>query len=146
MQTFAVLVIGMAFGRWLGTLTVSVYLFAAILGLPVLAGSSERSADFELSTGPTSGFLIGFIVAAWTVGWLGELGWGESFRWTLCAMAIGTCMILTRGILWLTFTYSWNVEQVLKSLIGLVPGATLKILLASILVPYLWRKDISTGH
>ena len=73
MQTFAVLVIGMAFGRWLGTLTVSVYLFAAILGLPVLAGSSERSADFELSTGPTSGFLIGFIVAAWTVGWIGGL-------------------------------------------------------------------------
>jgi len=146
MQTFAVLVIGMAFGRWLGTLTVSVYLVAAILGLPVLAGSSERTADFELLTGPTSGFLIGFIVAAWTVGWLGELGWGKSFRWTLCAMAIGTCMILTLGMLWLTFTYSWNVEQVLKSLIGLVPGATLKILLASILVPYLWRKDISAGH
>ena len=61
-------------------------------------------------------------------------------------MAIGTCMILTLGMLWLTFTYSWNVEQVLKSLIGLVPGATLKILLASILVPYLWRKDISAGH
>ena len=74
MQTFAVLVIGMAFGRWLGTLTVSVYLITAILGLPVLAGSSERSADFELLSGPTSGFLIGFIVAAWTVGWLGELG------------------------------------------------------------------------
>jgi biotin transport system substrate-specific component len=64
MQTFAVLVIGMAFGRWLGTLTVSVYLIAAILGLPVLAGSSERSADFGLLTGPTSGFLIGL---AWRI-------------------------------------------------------------------------------
>ena len=140
MQTFAVLVIGMAFGRWLGTLTASVYLIAAILGLPVLAGGSEKSADFALLTTPTSGFLIGFIVAAWTVGWLGELGWGKTVRWALCAMIIGTCVILLLGMFWLTLTYSWSGEQVLNSLIGLMPGAILKIALASVLVPFLWRE------
>jgi|TARA_B110000971_G_scaffold221324_2_gene267967 biotin transport system substrate-specific component len=140
MQTFAVLVIGMAFGRWLGALTASVYLIAAILGLPVLAGGSEKSADFALLTTPTSGFLIGFIVAAWTVGWLGELGWGKTVRWALCAMIIGTCVILLLGMFWLTLTYSWSGEQVLNSLIGLMPGAILKIALASVLVPFLWRE------
>ena len=99
MQTFAVLVISIAFGRWLDGLTADGYLVAAVQRLPILAGCGEQSADFELLASPTSDFLIGFIVAAWTVGWLGELGWGKSFRWTLCAMAIGTCMILTRGIL-----------------------------------------------
>ena len=140
MQTFAVLVMSMAFGRWLGAMTASVYLVAAILGLPVLAGSSETSANFALLTSPTSGFLVGFIVAAWTVGWLGELGWGKSFRWTLCAMVFGTCIILILGMLWLTFTYSWSEEQVLKTLMRLAPGAVLKILMASILMPLLWRK------
>ena len=140
MQTFAVLVIGMAFGRWLGALTASVYLIAAILGLPVLADGSEKSADFALLTTPTSGFLIGFIVAAWTVGWLGELGWGKTVRWALCAMIIGTCVILLLGMFWLTLTYSWSGEQVLNSLIGLMPGAILKIALASVLVPFLWRE------
>ncbi len=140
MQTFAVLVIGMAFGRWLGALTAIVYLIAAILGLPVLAGGSEKSADFALLTTPTSGFLIGFIVAAWTVGWLGELGWGKTVRWALCAMIIGTCVILLLGMFWLTLTYSWSGEQVLNSLIGLMPGAILKIALASVLVPFLWRE------
>ena len=140
MQTFAVLVIGMAFGRWLGALTAIVYLIAAILGLPVLAGGSEKSADFALLTTPTSGFLIGFIVAAWTVGWLGELGWGKTVRWALCAMIIGTCVILLPGMFWLTLTYSWSGEQVLNSLIGLMPGAILKIALASVLVPFLWRE------
>ncbi len=140
MQTFAVLVMSMAFGRWLGAMTASVYLVAAIFGLPVLAGSSETSANFALLTSPTSGFLVGFIVAAWTVGWLGELGWGKSFRCTLCAMVIGTCIILILGMLWLTFTYSWSEEQVLKTLMRLAPGAVLKILMASILMPLLWRK------
>ena len=81
MQTFAVLVIGMAFGRWLDGLTAGVYLVAAVQRLPILAGCGEQSADFEFLASQTSGFLIGFIVAAWTVGWLGELGWwgGEVF-------------------------------------------------------------------
>lgn len=130
----------MAFGRWLGAMTASFYLVAAILGLPVLAGSSETSANFALLTSPTSGFLVGFIVAAWTLGWLGELGWGKSFRWTLCAMVTGTCIILILGMLWLTFTYSWSEEQVIKTLMRLAPGAVLKILMASILMPLLWRK------
>ncbi|GEM_PF-6373026 len=79
MQTFAVLVVGMAFGRWLDGLTAGVYLVAAVQRLPILAGCGEQSADFELLASPTSDFLIGFIVAAWTVGWLGELGWGGGF-------------------------------------------------------------------
>ena len=134
--------IGYWYGFWplAGALTASVYLIAAILGLPVLAGGSEKSADFALLTTPTSGFLIGFIVAAWTVGWLGELGWGKTVRWALCAMIIGTCVILLLGMFWLTLTYSWSGEQVLNSLIGLMPGAILKIALASVLVPFLWRE------
>ncbi|MFQ3347443.1 MAG: biotin transporter BioY, partial [Candidatus Azotimanducaceae bacterium] len=60
--------------------------------------------------------------------------------WALCAMIIGTCVILLLGMFWLTLTYSWSGEQVLNSLIGLMPGAILKIALASVLVPFLWRE------
>ena len=60
-------------------------------------------------------------------------------------MITGICIILILGMLWPTFTYSWSGELVIKSLIGSTPGAILKILLTSTLMPFLWRAHLRKG-
>jgi len=69
MQTFVVLFLGVAFGRKIGVLTVSLYLFEGIFGLPVFAGTPEKGMGFIYFTGPTMGYLIGFLVATYLAGY-----------------------------------------------------------------------------
>ena len=65
MQTFVVLFIGIAFGWKLGLATITLYLFEGILGLPVFSGTPEKGVGLIYFTGPTMGYLIGFLVATY---------------------------------------------------------------------------------
>ena len=69
MQTFVVLFLGIALGPKIGLLTVSLYLFEGIFGLPVFAGTPEKGIGFIYFTGPTMGYLIGFLVATYLAGY-----------------------------------------------------------------------------
>ena len=68
MQTLIVLVIGIGFGWKLGLTTVSLYLFEGIIGLPVFSGTPEKGIGLIYFTGPTMGYLIGFLVAVYISG------------------------------------------------------------------------------
>ena len=68
MQTLVVLFIGILFGWKLGVATISLYLFEGIVGLPVFSGTPEKGLGFVYFTGPTMGYLIGFIVAVYFSG------------------------------------------------------------------------------
>ena len=68
MQTFVVLLIGIAFGWRLGVATVLLYLFEGIIGLPVFSGTPEKGLGLIYFTGPTMGYLLGFILAAYFTG------------------------------------------------------------------------------
>ena len=68
MQTFIVLVIGIGFGWKLGMATVSLYLFEGIIGLPVFSGTPEKGIGLVYFTGPTMGYLLGFLVAVYFSG------------------------------------------------------------------------------
>ena len=63
MQTLVVLAIGALFGWKLGIATISLYLFEGIIGLPVFAGTPEKGVGLVYFTGPTMGYLLGFIPA-----------------------------------------------------------------------------------
>ena len=63
MQTFVVLFIGVTLGAKIGRLTVSLYLLEGIFGLPVFAGTPEKGIGLIYFTGPTMGYLIGFLSA-----------------------------------------------------------------------------------
>ena len=63
MQTFVVLLIGMSFGYKIGLATISLYLIEGIIGLPVFSNSPERGVGLVYFTGPTMGYLIGFLSA-----------------------------------------------------------------------------------
>ena len=63
MQTFVVLLLGVLYGWKLGLFTVSLYLLEGIAGLPVFAGTPEKGVGFIYFTGPTMGYLIGFLIS-----------------------------------------------------------------------------------
>lgn len=99
MQTLAILVIGMAYGSRLGTATVLLYLAEGLAGLPVFAGANAGPAYFM---GPTAGYLVGFVVSVWLIGWLAERGWDRSLLRGTMAMTVGHGVILVCGVAWLS--------------------------------------------
>ena len=134
MQTFVVLVLGVAYGWRLAGATVLLYLAQGALGLPVFAGGG----GLAYMAGPTGGYLAGFLLAAVAVGWLAERGWARSAPSTLAAMLIGTAIIFGCGIAWLATLI--GLSQAISA--GLVPfllSEAVKIALATALVPSAWR-------
>ena len=138
MQTFAVLVIGMAFGWKLGGLTVLAYLLEGAVGLPVFAGTPVKGIGLAYMAGPTGGYLIGFLVSTVTVGFLAEKGFDRSVLTTLVAMVIGTALIFLCGYTWLS-----SLIGLAKAFqFGVLPfiwGAAFKIALATAILPLGWK-------
>lgn len=133
-QTFGVLLVGALLGSKRGAITALVYLIQGVMGLPVFAGGT---AGVGKLAGPTGGYLIGFVVAAFAVGWLSERGWDRRFTTTAISMLIGNAAIYALGLPWLATFVGW--ESVLK--VGLFPfilGDLLKVILAAVALPQAW--------
>ncbi len=139
MQTLVVLVVGMAFGWRLGAATVLLYLAEGSLGLPVFAGTPERGIGLAYMVGPTGGYLLGFLFAAAVVGWLGQRGWDRHIATTLAAMALGTAIIYLPGLIWLGVAIGWDKPVLELGLWPFLPGDALKVALAALLFPSIWR-------
>jgi len=97
-QTLAVLLIGSLLGKNQGAAAVGLYLLQGAAGLPVFAGGKS---GFITLVGPTGGYLIGFIAAAYIVGILAELRYNKSLIYTGFSMLIGTLVIYIFGLFWL---------------------------------------------
>jgi biotin transport system substrate-specific component len=134
-QTFAVLLLGALYGSKRGPAIVVTYLALGVMGLPVFAGGAFGVARL---VGPTAGYLVGFLAAAFVVGFLSERGWDRKPWATAVSMLIGNGMIYVAGVLWLSRFVGW--QAVLS--IGVLPflaGDALKIALATILLPAGWK-------
>ena len=138
MQTFAVLVIGMAFGPRLGMATVGLYLLEGAFGLPVFAGTPTKGIGLAYMMGPTGGYLAGFLVAAGLVGYLSWRGWDRSVLMTLAAMVLGTAVIFLFGVPWLAYLIGFE-KAIQFGLTPFLPAAALKIGLAAALLPTCWK-------
>jgi biotin transport system substrate-specific component len=68
-QSMGVMLAGSILGRWRGAAAVTIFLLLVALGLPLLSGGRGGLAVFF---GPSVGFLLGFPVAAFVIGWLSE--------------------------------------------------------------------------
>lgn len=129
-QTFGVLLLGGLLGGKRGAGAVAAYLAQASIGLPFFAGGAFGLAHLA---GPTGGYLIGFVPAAFLVGYLCEKGWGKSLAMRSVAMTLGTGVIFAFGLSWLA-TYV-PVDNLLQAgLIPFLPGAVIKIGLAALAV------------
>jgi len=141
-QTFAVLLLGALYGRKRGPATVVTYLALGGLGLPVFTGGAFGVARL---VGPTAGYLVGFVAAAFVVGVLSERGWDRKPWTTAVSMIIGNGMIYVAGVLWLSRFVGW--PAVLST--GVLPflaGDALKIALATVLLPVAWKLIGRSGH
>ncbi|MFQ6100710.1 MAG: biotin transporter BioY [Anaerolineae bacterium] len=134
-QTLAVLLAGALLGSRRGSLCLLAYLTEGALGLPVFAGGMAGPARLM---GPTGGYLVGFVAAAYVTGLLAERGWDRRVGTTLLAMLLGNAAIYALGLLWLTVFV--GIGRVLS--LGLYPfivGDLLKLALAALLLPSGWR-------
>ena len=130
MQTFVVLFFGLCFGYKIGLATVSLYLFEGIIGLPVFSNSPERGIGLVYFTGPTMGYLIGFLFACFFASYV-KLTDNYFFIFTKLILAVSCIYLL--GILWLGTIIGWD-KPILE--LGVKPfllAELLKIVLLTIL-------------
>ncbi len=100
MQTAALFLIALAYGRTLALATVALYLLEGIYGLPVFAGTPERGVGLAYVLGPTGGYLLGFLLAAGIAGWAAERRLGTSAL--AFALLLATAAIYLPGVAWLS--------------------------------------------
>ena len=105
MQTLVILIIGIGFGWKLGVATVALYLFEGIIGLPVFSGSPEKGIGLIYFTGPTMGYLIGFIV---TVFLAGKFNYNQNIIKNFIKLTVATRFIYILGMLWLGGLIGWD--------------------------------------
>ena len=105
MQTFVVLFLGMSFGYKIGLATVSLYLLEGIIGLPVFSNSPEKGVGIIYFTGPTMGYLIGFLFATFLAGYF---NFKENVFYTFLKLIISVSVIYILGIFWLGNLIGWD--------------------------------------
>ncbi len=134
-QTFAVLLIGMVLGPKRGALSLLLYLFEGGVGLPFFAGGR---AGLAVIVGPTGGYLLGFIAAAWIVGKLAQWGMDRNIITTFLAFLIGSSVIYLFGVVWLSAFVGFP-QAVQVGMLPFLIGDLLKALLAGAAMPLAWR-------
>jgi len=105
MQTFVVLFLGLAFGYKIGLTTVGVYLLEGIIGIPVFSNSPEKGVGIIYFTGPTMGYLIGFLSAVFFAGYL-NLKDNIFIIFSKLILSVSTIYLL--GALWLGTLIGWD--------------------------------------
>ena len=105
MQTFLVIFFGIAFGYKIALATVGLYLLEGILGFPVFSNSPERGIGLTYFTGPTMGYLIGFLSACFLAS---MVKLEDSFLVVLSKLLIATSTIYILGLLWLGTLIGWD--------------------------------------
>ena len=131
MQTFVVLIIGVAFGWKLGLATISLYLFEGILGLPVFSGTPEKGIGIVYFTGPTMGYLVGFIIAVY---FAGKFNYDDNLFKTFFKLTFAVSFIYLLGTLWLGNLIGWD-KPIFK--LGVQPfliAELFKILIATLAI------------
>jgi len=141
-QTFAVLLTGAALGARRGAAAMGLYVLEGLVGLPVFAGGASGLARL---LGPTGGYLLGYIAAAYLTGTLAERGWDRTVRWAAAAMAAGNVVVYLFGVPWLAFVprvvggvpLGWE-RAVTLGLLPFIPGDLIKLAAAAVALPGAW--------
>ena len=161
MGTFAVLAVGAAYGPRLGFATILGYMIVGALGFDVFATSGgtafgfealllafgvdlfpsaeSAASGFEYMMGGTGGYLVGYVMATFALGYFARLGWDRSVLLMAVAMLIGNALIYVPGLLWLGQLYGWDKPILEWGLTPFLVGDGLKLALAALLLPAVWK-------
>ena len=109
LQTLGVMLIGLTFGFRLATATLAAYLAGGAVGLPFFAPFGAG----------TSGYLIGFLLAAALIGYLADRGFTRSWPGTIAALFAGEAVIFGLGVAWLSQAFNMSASEAIAA--GLTP-------------------------
>ena len=130
MQTFIVVLMGVTFGWKIGVATISLYLLEGIIGFPVFAGTPEKGLGLIYFMGPTMGYLIGFLFAAFLAGYLNLK---TNIFLIFLKLILSVSIIYILGILWLGHLIGWDKPLLELGLIPFLLAELFKISLLTII-------------
>lgn len=136
-QTFAVLLLGFAYGPTRGAVTLGTYVMIGAAGVPVYASAA---GGVEVAFGATGGYLMAFPLAAALVGAMARRGWDRGVLGTAAAFVLGSVLIYAIGVTWLAAvtTMSWG-QAFLAGAAPFLVGDAIKAILAAVALPLAWR-------
>ena len=139
MQTFAVLFIGITCGHKLGVTIVTIYLLEGLIGIPVFANSPEKGTGIVYFTGPTMGYLIGFLFAVFFSGIFKY----QKILTTFLKLIFSVSFIYIFGVMWLGFLIGWEKPLFKLGVQPFLIAELFKILILVLITPYIlklkWR-------
>ena len=141
MQTFVVLMLGISLGPKIGVAAVVLYLLEGIVGIPVFSNSPEKGVGLIYFTGPTMGYLIGFIFACFLCG---HFKMNTNLVLVFIRLIISVSVIYLLGILWLGSLIGWDKPIFSLGVKPFILAEFFKILLLTLITKFLikFRKFI----
>ena len=130
MQTFVVLFLGVSLGFKIGLASVALYLFEGIVGLPVFSNSPEKGVGLIYFTGPTMGYLIGFLTACFVAS---KINNNDNFLLVLIKLIFATFTIYLLGLLWLGTLIGWDKPIFALGAKPFLLAETFKVMLLALL-------------
>ncbi|SDX51737.1 biotin transport system substrate-specific component [Marininema mesophilum] len=139
LQTMIVLLAGSILGARRGAMSMVVLILLVVVGAPVL---SEGKSGLPALVGPTAGYIWSWPIVAFLIGWLTERMAPKLRFWKMVVVHFfaGSVIIFAFGVSWLHFStgLGWN-QAIAVGLLPFIPGDLAKLLVASFLVPVLYR-------
>jgi biotin transport system substrate-specific component len=136
MQTFVVLFLGISFGYKVALASVSLYLLEGIVGLPVFSNSPEKGVGLVYFTGPTMGYLIGFLSACFLASYI-KINDNYFVIFAKLMMSVSTIYVL--GILWLGMLIGWDKPIIQLGVMPFLLAEIFKIALLTILTKKIFK-------
>ena len=130
MQTFVVLFLGVSLGYKIGLASIGLYLLEGIIGLPVFSNSPEKGIGLIYFTGPTMGYLIGFLTAGYLAS---KINNNDNFLLVLTKLTVATSTIYILGLLWLGTLIGWDKPIFTLGAKPFLLAETFKILLLALI-------------
>jgi len=130
MQTFVVLFLGVSLGYKIGLASIGLYLLEGIIGLPVFSNSPEKGIGLIYFTGPTMGYLIGFLTAGYLAS---KINNDDNFLLVLTKLTVATSTIYILGLLWLGTLIGWDKPIFALGAKPFLLAETFKILLLALI-------------
>ncbi len=130
LQTLGVAFLAVTLGGRKAALATILYLFQATYGLPVLAGGTINPLWLA---SPRAGYLLGFVLAAFTTGSLLESRYRTSWMFQLLSLALNEGIILSIGTLWISAFVGFE-NSFWLGMWPFIPGACIKVGIAFCLI------------
>ena len=129
-QNIGVMLAGSILGAKRGSLSLLLFVVLVAIGMPILTG---WRGGFGVILGPTGGFILSWIPAAFVIGWLVEKGWARLNFWNLLLFNVigGIVVVYAIGIPWSAVVANMKLAESAILSAVYIPGDVAKAIVAS---------------